>query len=91
MYTRFEELIHILIFTLLVWAAGVVAQANVPRTCVTDAVCDQKTYDLIYSTIVKAALLSQLTPQDIKTRNDSIETLRQLCEGQMSTYERSTK
>lgn len=51
--------------------------------------CDQVIYDAIYREAVQKALnASVLTESDIALKNNAIETLRQLCYGQRSTYEK---
>lgn len=67
-----------------------VANAKIPQphnVGVTHSVCNQQVYDNIYQTIVKASLATKLTQHDIDEKNYAIETLRQLCEGQLSTFE----
>lgn len=49
--------------------------------------CNQIIYDGIYKNIIQRAIASELTNQDLLERNRSIETLRDLCQGQKSTYE----
>lgn len=49
--------------------------------------CDQATYDEVYRRIIQIAVTSELSVKDIKERNDAIENLRKLCNGQHSSYE----
>ena len=52
--------------------------------------CNQQMYDSIYETIIQNLLDKPvLTEQLIKEKNDTIETLRKLCNGQKSSYERN--
>ena len=50
--------------------------------------CSQKTYDNIYKSIIGKALNSKLTQEDILDKNRSIIVLRQLCYGQLSSWEK---
>jgi len=53
--------------------------------------CNQKIYDQIYDTIVQRALDEIRWEPEKKVfteRNDAIELLRKLCNGQKSTYEK---
>jgi hypothetical protein len=52
--------------------------------------CNQLIYDQIYKNIIQRAIASELTEEDIKAKNTTIETLRELCRGQFSTFERPT-
>ena len=52
--------------------------------------CNQPTYDMIYKAILDQAIKSDLNKQDYEVRNNTIELLRKLCNGQYSTYERGT-
>lgn len=45
--------------------------------------CDQMVYDTLYSSVLKQALQDN----NMKARNQSIQTLRNLCRGQESTFE----
>ena len=50
--------------------------------------CNQQIYDLIYGEILQVTLDAPLlTPQVIDQKNDAIENLRKLCNGQRSSYE----
>lgn len=50
--------------------------------------CNQRMYDMVYKAIVQEALKKDCDdPETFKVRNDRIEALRDLCEGQKSTYE----
>ena len=50
-------------------------------------VCNQHTYDRIYKMIIQQALIQPVNVETFKQRNQAIETLRELCKGQVSTYE----
>lgn len=52
-----------------------------------EPVCDQKTYDMVYRSILRKALRSSVSISDINEKNDAIENLRILCRGQKSTLE----
>lgn len=53
--------------------------------------CDQHTYDMIYNNILKKAIRSSLSVNDIDQKNDAIENLRKLCNGQRSSLEKGEK
>ena len=58
------------------------ARADVSRPC------NQKMYDYLYYSIVQEALKSKKSEEDaMKLRNTRIRTLRDLCNGQRSTFE----
>lgn len=50
--------------------------------------CDQKTYDSIYKSIILETMATKITHDEMEKRNRAIETLRKLCKGQLSTFER---
>ncbi len=50
--------------------------------------CDPLLYDKVYIGIVKQALNTKVTRKDMEVRNRAIETLRKLCKGQVSSYEK---
>jgi len=52
--------------------------------------CNQQMYDAIYRAIILQTLQSKGTAKDFKLKNDTIENLRKLCNGQKSTYETGT-
>lgn len=53
------------------------------------AVCNQDVYDGIYRQIIQQALLSRVSNQvTFQRRNNAIEALRALCQGQVSSYEK---
>lgn len=52
--------------------------------------CDQTTYDKIYKQIIESTLDRPLTQQSIVLKNDTVEILRKLCNGQVSSYETGT-
>jgi len=49
--------------------------------------CNQEVYDKIYKTIVNTAIKQGSTRQAMNLRNDTIEALRKLCNGQKSSWE----
>jgi hypothetical protein len=49
--------------------------------------CNQPVYDLIYKTILVDAMHKGLTKKEFDDRNNQIEWLRKLCNGQKSSYE----
>lgn len=49
--------------------------------------CNQGTYDQVYKAIIMQALNADFSPEMFEERNSTIELLRKLCNGQMSTYE----
>ncbi len=51
--------------------------------------CNQRMYDMVYKAIIQEALEKDCDdPKTFKVRNDRIEALRELCNGQTSSYER---
>ncbi len=50
--------------------------------------CSQKVYDNIYRAILMKAIDSKLTQEDMIDRNRSIVVLRELCYGQLSSWEK---
>lgn len=51
--------------------------------------CNQRMYDMVYKAIIEDALKKNSNaPETFRCRNDAIEALRSLCEGQLSSYER---
>lgn len=50
--------------------------------------CNQVLYDEIYMGILNRAVKSPLDSEDIKLKNSTIFMLRDLCNGQLSTYEK---
>jgi len=51
--------------------------------------CNQQIYDAIYKQLVQTAMQESKDEKAFKVRNDGIETLRALCHGQYSSYERT--
>ena len=52
-------------------------------------VCNQEVYDGIYRQIIQQALMSRTNSQiTFQRRNNAIEALRALCQGQVSSYEK---
>lgn len=50
--------------------------------------CNQQMYDIIYGEILQITLdAPELTQKVIDQKNDAIENLRKLCNGQKSSYE----
>lgn len=49
--------------------------------------CNQLAYDTAYRNIIQEAINSNLTVSDLNLRNDRIEALRGICNGQVSSYE----
>lgn len=49
--------------------------------------CNQEMYDNVYRSILNKALSSKLSEKDVNDRNDTIENLRKLCNGQKSSFE----
>ena len=49
--------------------------------------CDQKIYDKLYQTIIETTV-KDVTVEEFEARNESIQTLRLLCQGQKSSYEK---
>lgn len=49
--------------------------------------CDQSILDAIYVEIIKICIKSKGTAEDFKERNDAIENLHKLCDGQKSCFE----
>jgi len=47
--------------------------------------CDQTQYDIIY----KAIILETMNSNDFRIKANEVETLRKLCNGQKSSYERN--
>lgn len=50
--------------------------------------CNQYMYDLIYETLLRRTLDSDLTDNDIKYKNSAIENLRRLCNNQKFSLEK---
>lgn len=50
--------------------------------------CNQLVYDQIYKALILQVMETKMTKKDFDVRNDSIETLRKLCNGQRSSYEK---
>lgn len=50
--------------------------------------CNQAIYDELYRRVVDINRRSKQTKLDMDNKNNSIEVLRKLCNGQKSTYER---
>ena len=50
--------------------------------------CDQVMYDSLYKSIIMQAIHSKFTQVDIELKNNLIESLRKLCENQVSTWEK---
>jgi hypothetical protein len=53
-----------------------------------NADCPQKLYDVIYKAMVERVLNHRLSQTNIETKNDGIEALRVMCNGQLSSYEK---
>ena len=53
--------------------------------------CDGKTYNEIYRMILRRAIDSKMTPEDVSQKVNAIETLKKLCHGQLSDLERGKK
>lgn len=53
--------------------------------------CNPIIYDSLYKAIILQAIHSKMNREDVELRNNDIETLRALCKGQVSTYERGKK
>lgn len=51
--------------------------------------CNPEMYDRIYVSLVQRALGSKLTAEDFTAKSNAIRSLRQLCRGQISTFETS--
>lgn len=51
--------------------------------------CDQKVYDEIYLRIIQETMKTGMTKADFDIRNDTIEKLRELCQGQISSWEKA--
>ncbi len=49
--------------------------------------CNQNVLDDIYAEIVKICLRSKGTTKDFEERNNAIETIHKLCDGQKSCFE----
>jgi hypothetical protein len=49
--------------------------------------CNQVIYDQIYKELVMNVINHKLTQKRIDQKNNSIELLRELCNGQKSSYE----
>jgi hypothetical protein len=49
--------------------------------------CNQAVYDEVYKNIIEQTLATDLKAENIQWKNQTIEKLRDLCEGQRSTYE----
>jgi len=49
--------------------------------------CNVILYDQIYRAIIYNTMKSSMTHKDFEIRNQTIENLRQLCNGQKSSYE----
>lgn len=52
--------------------------------------CNQVVYDQIYYSVVANTLKTKVSKKDMDIRNNTIEMLRKLCNGQRSSYERDT-
>jgi hypothetical protein len=51
--------------------------------------CNQQMYDSIYKAILQMTLNApEITQKGIDYKNDTIENLRKLCNGQKSSYEK---
>jgi hypothetical protein len=62
------------------------------KLCIlTILICNQIVYDKIYGDILQQTLDQKLTQKSINEKNNAIETLRKLCNGQLSSYELGRK
>jgi hypothetical protein len=50
--------------------------------------CNQMIYDALYKQIVITAIKQGANAQSMQQRNQTITTLRQLCKGQKSSFEK---
>lgn len=50
--------------------------------------CNQQVYDAIYYGIMEQAIHSKITRNALMTRYNTVQTLRTLCNGQLSTWEK---
>ena len=51
--------------------------------------CNQQVYDAIYFALIKQAINSKTERKDLMIRYNSVTTLRELCNGQTSTWEQN--
>lgn len=69
---------NLLAMVIVFYAEGVMA--SVPH-------CKQLVYDAIYRTVLEHTIDSDLGKEAFRERNAAIETLRDLCNGQKSSFE----
>jgi|WetSurMetagenome_2_1015567.scaffolds.fasta_scaffold1509930_2 hypothetical protein len=50
--------------------------------------CNQEIYDMIYKNLVLHTIDSDFTQISLDAKNDGIELLRKLCNGQLSSWEK---
>lgn len=68
------------------WACGVIAAFFLGQECArANEACSQKLYDKIYRGIIEDTLNDKIS---IEVKNQRIEALRALCQGQKSSFEK---